>query len=98
MTNSFTAEYGGSTGSAVNMVTKSGGSEFHGEALYMGRPSATEAALDGFTAANATSGNDLTNDTLNQVATGAFRPAGRAATDALSRRRRIQPWKTARRR
>ena len=67
LTNSFTAEYGGSTGSAVNIITKSGGRDFHGEALYTGRPSATEAALSGFTTANAASGNDLTNDTLNQA-------------------------------
>jgi Carboxypeptidase regulatory-like domain/TonB dependent receptor len=68
LTNSFTAEYGGSTGSAVNIITKSGGRNLHGEGLYEGRPSATEAALAGFTSANATSGNDLTNDTLNQAA------------------------------
>ncbi|MGP8244547.1 MAG: carboxypeptidase regulatory-like domain-containing protein [Bryobacteraceae bacterium] len=68
LTNSFTAEYGGSTGSAVNIVTRSGGNQFHGEALYMGRPSGAEAALDGFNSATATSGNDLTNDTLDQVA------------------------------
>src|SRR5579871_6906069 len=34
LVNSFTAEYGGSTGSAINIITKSGGHAFHGEALY----------------------------------------------------------------
>src|SRR5580700_1931929 len=46
--NAFSAEYGGSTGSAVNIVTKSGGDQFHGDALGLFRPSATEAALSGF--------------------------------------------------
>ena len=64
LTNAFSAEYGGSTGSVVNVVTKSGGSRFHGELLELWRPSSTEAALSGFTSANAASGNDLTNDTL----------------------------------
>jgi hypothetical protein len=68
LTNAFSAEYGGSTGSVVNIVTKSGGSQFHGELLELWRPSATEAALSGFTSANAASGNDLTNDTLGQSA------------------------------
>jgi hypothetical protein len=76
LTNSFTAEYGGSTGSAVNIITKSGSRDFHGEALYSGRPEATEAALSGFTAANAASGNDLTNDILRQGALALSGPIG----------------------
>jgi len=76
LTNAFSAEYGGSTGSVINIVTKSGGNQFHGEALYLGRPSATEAALSGFTATNAASGNDLTNDTLNQMALSLSGPIG----------------------
>jgi hypothetical protein len=76
LTNSFTSEYGGSTGSAVNIITKSGGRDFHGEGLYSGRPSDTEAALAGFTTGNATSGNDLTNDTLNQAALSLSGPLG----------------------
>jgi hypothetical protein len=76
LTSAFSAEYGGSTGSAVNIVTKSGGNRFHGEGLYLGRPSGTEAALDGFNSATATSGNDLTNDTLNQAAISLSGPVG----------------------
>ncbi len=76
LTNAFSAEYGGSTGSVVNIITKSGGNHFHGEALGMGRPSATEAALAGFTSANAASGNDLTNDTLLQTALSLSGPVG----------------------
>jgi len=75
--NSFTAEFGGSTGSAVNMVTKSGGREFHGELLELWRPAVTSAALSGFNASNATSGNQLTRDTLGQSAASAGGPVGR---------------------
>ncbi len=74
--NVFTAEYGGGTGSAVNIVTKSGGSKLHGELLELWRPSATEAALSGFNAGNAASGNDLTNDTLGQSALSLSGPIG----------------------
>jgi hypothetical protein len=64
----FSAEYGGSTGSVVNIITKSGGNQLHGGIYELWRPSATEALLDGFTTANATSGNDVANDTLGQSA------------------------------
>jgi Carboxypeptidase regulatory-like domain len=74
--NAFSAEYGGSTGSAVNIVTKGGGDQFHGDALVVFRPSATEAALSGFTANTATSGNDVTNDTLIQPALSISGPIG----------------------
>ncbi len=74
--NAFSAEYGGSTGSAVNIVTKSGADRFHGDALALFRPSSTEAALSGFNANNAASGNDLTNDTLIQPALSLSGPIG----------------------
>jgi hypothetical protein len=76
LTNAFSAEYGGSTGSVVNIVTKSGGNQFHGEALYLGRPSATAAALSGFTAATAQNGNSITRDELNQAALSLSGPLG----------------------
>ncbi|MBZ5610274.1 MAG: hypothetical protein LAP38_18585, partial [Acidobacteriia bacterium] len=66
--NAFSAEYGGSTGSAVNIVTKSGGNEFHGSVMELWRPHAAEAALSGFSQTNAASGNDITTDTLGQSA------------------------------
>ena len=62
----FSAEYGGGTGSVVNIITKSGGNELHGSVYELWRPSGTSAALDGFTTANASSGNDIANDTLGQ--------------------------------
>jgi hypothetical protein len=66
--NAFSAEYGGSTGSAVNIVTQSGGSAIHGEVFELWRPEATEASLTGFTPTNGASGNDITRDTLGQSA------------------------------
>ncbi|HXB75764.1 MAG TPA: carboxypeptidase regulatory-like domain-containing protein [Candidatus Acidoferrales bacterium] len=76
LTNAFTAEYGGSTGSVVNIVTKTGGSQLHGELMELWRPSATAAALSGFTSTNAASGNDLTYDTLGQSAASLSGPLG----------------------
>jgi hypothetical protein len=68
LTNAFTPGYGGGTGSVVNIVTRSGGSSYHGQFLELWRPAATEASLSGFTTANAASGNDITSDTLGQTA------------------------------
>ncbi len=75
--NAFSAQYGGSTGSVVNIITKSGGNSFHGELLQLVRPSATEAALSGFTPASAANGNDLTNDTVAQTALSISGPLGK---------------------
>jgi len=68
LTNAFTPGYGGGTGSVVNIVTRSGGSNYHGQFLELWRPGATDASLSGFTTANAASGNDITSDTLGQTA------------------------------
>ncbi len=76
LTNAFSAEYGFTAGSVVNIVTKSGGNQFHGDLLGLWRPSATEAKLSGFTTATATSGNDLTNDTLEQTSAALSGPIG----------------------
>jgi hypothetical protein len=38
LTNAFSAEYGWTYGPALNIVTKSGTNEFHGEGVYMLRP------------------------------------------------------------
>jgi hypothetical protein len=74
--NGFSAEYGGGTGSAVNIVTKGGGSKIHGEVGETWRPSATEAALSGFNSTTAASGNDVTSDTLGQTQAALSGPVG----------------------
>ncbi len=68
LANSFSAEYGGSTGSVVNIVTRSGGDRYHGDLLELYRPGNLGAQLSGFNAATATSGNQIASDQLNQTA------------------------------
>ncbi len=76
LTNSFSAQYGFTAGSVINIVTQRGENQFHGSVLALGRPSDTEARLSGFTTANATSGNQITNDTLGQFSAGLSGPVG----------------------
>ncbi len=84
LTNSFSAEYGAGTGSVVNIVTRSGGRSFHGEALGLWRPVASEAALSGFTTRNAANGNDVVNDRLVQGSGAVSGPLGRAMQVAVA--------------
>ncbi|MEO6965711.1 MAG: TonB-dependent receptor, partial [Acidobacteriaceae bacterium] len=74
--NAFSADYGFGLGGVVNIVTKSGGNRYHGEVLGLWRPSAPEAKLSGFMPATAGSGNDITNDTLQQGAASISGPLG----------------------
>ncbi|MGH9452515.1 MAG: TonB-dependent receptor, partial [Terriglobia bacterium] len=76
LTNAFSAEYGFTAGSVVNIITKSGSNKFHGNLVGLWRPSGTEAKLSGFTPNTATSGNDLTNDTLAQTSAALSGPLG----------------------
>ncbi|MBS1854896.1 MAG: TonB-dependent receptor [Acidobacteria bacterium] len=78
LANAFSAEYGASVGGVVNIVTRTGGDKLHGEVLELWRPNATAAALSGFTAANATSGNQWTSDSLGQSAASLGGPLGAA--------------------
>ncbi|HEX3660546.1 MAG TPA: carboxypeptidase regulatory-like domain-containing protein [Acidobacteriaceae bacterium] len=66
--NAFAADYGFGEGAVVNVVTRAGTQNLHGDVLGMWRPSGPEAVLSGFTAKNASSGNDITRDTLDQGA------------------------------
>jgi hypothetical protein len=68
LTNSFSAQYGGSTGTVINLTTQGGTDSLHGHVLELWRPADTEAHLSGFTAANAANGNDVTSDVLGQTA------------------------------
>jgi hypothetical protein len=78
LVNSFSAQYGGSTGSAVNIVTRSGGNRLRGEILEVWRPAATEAALSGFNSTNAASGNDISSNTLGLSDVSLSGPLGRS--------------------
>ncbi len=53
LSNAFSAEFGWTAGPALNIVTKSGTNDLHGEGLYMARPGALQArtfSTDGFCA------------------------------------------------
>ena len=84
LTNVFSAQFGGGTGSVVNIVTRSGSDKLHGSVLEIYRPSGPEAKLAGFNSANATSGNEITNDTLAQTAVSLSGPALPARSHATS--------------
>ncbi|HTX42343.1 MAG TPA: carboxypeptidase regulatory-like domain-containing protein [Acidobacteriaceae bacterium] len=77
--NAFAADYGFGEGAVVNIVSRTGGRHFHGDLLGLWRPSDPEAKLSGFSTSNATSGNDIVNDTLDQGAatiSGPLTPSG----------------------
>lgn len=78
LTNSFSAEYGFGVGSAVNIVTRSGGNAYHGSGLFVWRPSAASAHLSGYTPTTATSGAQVTGDNLKQGALALSGPIGAA--------------------
>lgn len=66
LTNAFSAQYGGTMGAAVNVVTRSGGDHWHGSLLQAWRPGATEGALPGLT--KLFNGQSAATDVLYQTA------------------------------
>jgi len=80
LTNAFSAEHGASSGSVINVVTRSGGDGLHGQFLELWRPAAAQAQLTGFTNLNATSGNQVTSDVLGQSAASLSGSLGAAHT------------------
>jgi hypothetical protein len=95
LSSAFSAEYGANAGAVVNIVTKGGGSSLHGDLAETWRPEATAAALSGFTTTNATSGNQITSDTLGQSDADISGPLGKAtwfsAAGEFSREDRASP-------
>jgi Carboxypeptidase regulatory-like domain/TonB dependent receptor len=79
LSNAYSTEYGAGTGSVVNIVTRSGGDQPHGQLLELWRPAGTEASLSGFSPGNATSGNEITSDVLGQTAASVSGPTGGSA-------------------
>ena len=89
MANAFSAEYGATNGGVINIVTKSGGNNFHGDVLELWRPADTAAALSGFTASQCNQ-----RQPVDQRFAGPIRRVLRRAAiqqDALLRHGRIQP-------
>ncbi len=69
LTNAFSAEYGFTAGTVVNVVTRSGGDRWHGDVLGLWRPSDAQAKLSGFTATSGVvNGNAIVTDSLRQAA------------------------------
>ena len=75
--NSFSAEYGSTMGGVVNIVTKTGGNQYHGEVLGAFRPSGAAATLSGFTPTNV-NGNSITSDSLKQFSAALGGPLARS--------------------
>ncbi len=76
LSNAFSAEFGWTAGPALNIVTKSGTNDVHGEGLYMARPGGWQAstfATTGFCAPSVAT--CVTPTTLT-----AINPGGRART------------------
>jgi hypothetical protein len=65
--NAFSAEYGATSGGVVNIVTRTGGKQYHGDVTGLWRPDATSARLSGFTPASVSSGNQIVSDSLRQI-------------------------------
>ena len=101
LSNAFSAEFGWTAGPAMNIVTKSGTNNLHGEGLYLARPGGLQAKTFGTTGFCAPGVSTCatpstlvainpadTPDELNQVL-GVTRRAAREGQDVLLRDRRL---------
>jgi Carboxypeptidase regulatory-like domain/TonB dependent receptor len=84
LTNVFSAEYGGTTGGVVNMVTRPGSNDYHGAVVALFRPSDLGAKLSGYSPATITNGNAVTSDSLKQTAAMFSGPIGARTHFVLS--------------
>ncbi len=66
LTNAFSAQYGGTMGAAVNVITRSGGEHWHGSLLETWRPGSTQGVLPGLT--QLLQGKNAATDVLGQTA------------------------------
>lgn len=76
LTNAFSAEYGATMGGVVNLITRSGGAQWHGSLLETWRPAGTEGTLPGLTALS--NGQNAATDVLWQTAWSLSGPLARA--------------------
>ena len=65
--NAFSAEFGATTGGVVNIITRTGSRQYHGDVIGLWRPDATSARLSGFTPVSVSSGNQIVSDSLGQI-------------------------------
>jgi hypothetical protein len=66
--NAFSSEFGATTGGVVNIVTRSGGKNYHGDFIGVWRPNDTSAKLSGFTVtSNVGNGNQIVSDSMGQL-------------------------------
>jgi hypothetical protein len=74
LTNAFSAEYGAGVGSVVNIVSRTGGNNYHGSVIGVLRPAALTAQLS--RGGNAASGTQIRSDYLKQFAATLGGPIG----------------------
>lgn len=76
ISNSVSAEYGGTAGSVINIITKSGTNHYHGDLIGVWRPSDTSASLSAFNPTTA-NGNFIASDSLGETGADFGGPIGR---------------------
>jgi outer membrane receptor protein involved in Fe transport len=80
LSSAFSAEYGWTASPAINVVTKSGTNELHGDVIYVGRPGGTAFQKRTATTGDVTISPADVPDELNQIAVSAGGPIVRGRT------------------